>query len=140
MPQVDLTWIVWSIVLLLVGFVISLGLLWLVIVLMPADYFVEPTSKQRDKAGSRGVGRWVLRIVKNVTGALLVLAGLVMLVTPGQGILSILVGIMLLDVPGKRGLELRLLRRPRIERTITRVRQQVGRPPLELPPHDQQNP
>lgn len=138
MPQVDSTWIVWSIVLLLVSLLVSLGVLWLVIVLLPADYFVEPKSARRDKAGSRGVGRWALRIAKNMAGALLVLAGLVMMVTPGQGILSILVGIMLLDVPGKRSLELRLLRRPRIERTITRVRKQVGRPPLELPPDDEE--
>jgi hypothetical protein len=51
---------------------------------------------------------------------------------PGQGVLTMIVGLTLLDFPGKRGLECRLIGRPRILRTINRLRARFGRPPLEM--------
>jgi hypothetical protein len=71
---------------------------------------------------------------KNVAGVLLVLAGLVMALPgiPGQGILTMIVGITLIDFPGKRGLERRLISRPRILRTINRLRARFHRAPLDL--------
>jgi hypothetical protein len=56
-----------------------------------------------------------------------------MLLTPGQGILSIVVGLMLLDFPGKLILVRKILTKPRIFRTINRMRTTAKRPPLE--PH-----
>jgi hypothetical protein len=51
---------------------------------------------------------------------------------PGPGLLTVLLGIMLLDFPGKRALELRLVRRQQVHRTIDRVRKRYGKPPLLL--------
>jgi len=73
-----------------------------------------------------------LRVAKNGLGALLLLAGIAMLVLPGQGILTMLVGLMLLDVPGKHALLRRLLTAPRVRRSIDALRRRAGRPPLEL--------
>jgi hypothetical protein len=39
----------------------------------------------------------------------LLIAGIIMLVTPGQGIISILLGLFLMEFPGKRKLELKLI-------------------------------
>jgi len=71
---------------------------------------------------------------KNVAGVVLVLLGLVMALPgiPGQGILTMIVGITLIDFPGKRGLERRLIGRPRVLHTINRLRARFGRAPLEM--------
>ena len=66
--------------------------------------------------------------------AALLLLGLVMLLTPGQGVLSILVGISLLDIPGKRRLELSIIRREPVHNSMNWIRAKAGRPPLLLPP------
>jgi hypothetical protein len=39
---------------------------------------------------------------------MLLLAGIIMLVTPGQGIISIVLGLFLMEFPGKRKLELKV--------------------------------
>jgi hypothetical protein len=71
---------------------------------------------------------------KNVAGVVLVLLGLVMALPgiPGQGILTMIVGITLIDFPGKRGLERRMIGRPRILRSINRLRARFHRAPLDL--------
>ena len=73
-------------------------------------------------------------VAKNVAGVVLVLLGLVMALPgiPGQGILTMIVGITLIDFPGKRGLERRLIGRPRILRSINRLRARFHRAPLDL--------
>lgn len=60
------------------------------------------------------------------------LAGIAMLVLPGQGLLTILIGLLLLDFPGKRAVELRLVRRPAIRGFLDRMRQKRGVPPFVL--------
>ena len=73
-------------------------------------------------------------VAKNVAGVVLVLLGLVMALPgiPGQGILTMIVGITLIDFPGKRGLERRMIGRPRILRSINRLRARFHRAPLDL--------
>jgi hypothetical protein len=72
-----------------------------------------------------------LKVLKNLLGATLLVAGLVMLVMPGQGILAILIGLSLLDFPGKRELERRLVARPRVIRFLNLVRRQAGQPQFD---------
>ncbi|MHC4161679.1 MAG: PGPGW domain-containing protein [Planctomycetota bacterium] len=94
-------------------------------------YFVrpEPGSWSRRHPLLRGA-LWAGR---NLLGAVLVVAGIAMLILPGQGILTILIGLIVLEFPGKRDLELRLVRRPRVRRAIDWLRAKGKRPPLVLP-------
>jgi UPF0716 family protein affecting phage T7 exclusion len=62
----------------------------------------------------------------------LILAGLAMLVLPGQGLLTILVGLVLVHVPGKRRLLRRILRQETVRETVDQLRRQAGREPLIL--------
>jgi hypothetical protein len=77
--------------------------------------------------------RWLLLIAKNALGATLLLGGIIMLVTPGQGVLSIVTGLLLIDFPGKRAVERLLLGHPRVLRAINALRQRWRRPPLDPP-------
>jgi hypothetical protein len=104
----------------------------ILIVRMPADYFVRSPAGEREPRA--GMTRTVVRVLKNVLGVLLVLAGLAMLVLPGQGILTLLIGISLLNFPGKRRFQQRLLSIHAVERVVQAIRHRAGRPPLELEP------
>ena len=60
----------------------------------------------------------------------LLVAGILMLVLPGQGILTILAALALLDFPGKRKMEMRILHRPAILKSVNWLRKRAGREPL----------
>jgi hypothetical protein len=74
-----------------------------------------------------------LTILKNIVGWAFILAGIAMLVLPGQGILTILIGVSLANFPGKYALERRLVRKPAVARTLNRIREKAGKPRLEIP-------
>ena len=110
--------------------VLSLLALPFLLARIPADYF----HGRRRPPAQPGDARWFGRWLKNLLGGALLLAGIAMLVLPGQGILTILVAFVLLDFPGKRRLEIRLIARPRVLKTINHLRARTGHPPLELDP------
>jgi hypothetical protein len=67
-------------------------------------------------------------------GLVLVLAGVAMLVLPGQGVLTLLIGVVLLEFPGKQWLLRRIAGQPRVLGALNAVRERRGVPPLEPPP------
>ena len=72
----------------------------------------------------------MLMIGKNALGFILVVAGIIMLVLPGQGVFTILIGIMLLNFPGKYRLERWIVARRPVLRSINWLRRRAGRAPL----------
>jgi len=113
--------------------VVSLVVFPLVVANLPADYFVR---ERRDPAHQtrRHPVLWAgLTVAKNILGFALVVAGIAMLVLPGQGILTILVGLAVSNFPGKFRLERRLVGRPAVGRALNRIRRLAGRPELEIP-------
>jgi hypothetical protein len=116
-----------------VMFVGSLVAIPILIARIPADYFLYPRSAALPFSRSHPAVRIVLLAVKNLLGAGFLVAGIVMIFTPGQGVLAMLVGVSLLDIPGKRRLELAIVRRPHVLRAINWIREKAHRPPLRLP-------
>ena len=100
---------------------------------MRRDHFLHRKPPEESWGGRHPVARAVILIVKNVLGVGLLLAGVAMLVLPGQGLLTILVAISLLNFPGKRRLELRIIRQRPVLIAINWIRARTGRPPLLLP-------
>ena len=116
-----------------VSFVGSLVLIPVLCVRMSEDYFTPRQDAHKALAGQHPVIRVVWLVVSHLIGILLIAAGTLMLVLPGQGVLTILIGVMLLQFPGKRALELRLIRIPAILKTVNALRARAGHPPLRLP-------
>jgi hypothetical protein len=116
-----------------VAFLVTTAAAVAVVVLMPADHFSRPPG-QDSAARRHPVMRWVLIILKNVAGLLIVPLGVIMALplVPGPGLVFILVGLSLLDFPGKRSLERRLLARPTVRRFLNEVRLRFRRPPLVI--------
>ncbi len=115
---------------LLVG---SLVIIPVLLARMPADYFMTASSNERRWLGRHPAARMTARLLKNALAVVLLLAGLAMLVLPGQGVITMLVALSLLEFPGKRRLELWLVGQPLVQGAVNWIREKAGRPPLEMP-------
>jgi hypothetical protein len=111
------------------AFVISILLFPFIIIRLPEDFFVRPPPAP----ASLSPIRLTLKILKNCLGIFFVLVGLIMLFIPGQGVLTMLFGVSLTDFPGKRHLEHRIIRLPRVYRSLNWLRARAERPPYILP-------
>jgi hypothetical protein len=100
---------------------------------IPEDYFLHRHHFLEKWRNSHPCIRIPLWILKNVLGVVFILAGVVMLFTPGQGILTILVGVLFLDFPSKFALERWFIKKTSVHRTINWMREKASRPPLRLP-------
>lgn len=114
----------------LLSFFGSLALMRILIVRMPADWFCRHDRPLQRRHPALVI---VLILARNLVGLLLLVAGLVMLVGPGQGVLVLLLAVGFLDFPGKRRLELALVKRPRVRAAIDWIRRRAGRAPIILP-------
>jgi len=104
------------------------------VVRMPTDYFVKRRRRRENPSWQRQpVLRPLIFVGKNLLGVVLLVAGLVMLVVPGQGALTIVVGLMLVDFPGKQRLLTWLATRQSVWRSLNWLRKKLGRKPLERP-------
>jgi hypothetical protein len=103
------------------------------VIRMPPDYFAANRPRTSTWWQRHQVLGPAILVIKNVLGAVLLMAGLVMLVVPGQGALTIAVGLMMLDFPGKGRLEYWLATRRPIWRTMNWLRRKAGREPLVRP-------
>jgi len=99
---------------------------------LPADYFLHETRSRPD--GEHWLIRLILIVAKNLLGGLLLLAGITMLFTPGQGLLTLLAGVLLTDFPGKYALERRLAQQDRVMKLLNWWRARRRQPPFKKPP------
>ena len=106
-----------------------LALPWLV-AQIPRDYFVKGASHRLPWADRHPFVRATFAIGKNVLGLLFLLAGVAMLVLPGQGLLTIVVGLVLLDFPGKQPMLRRIVAQPAVLNALNWLRRRTGREPL----------
>jgi hypothetical protein len=116
-----------------ITFVGTLVLVPILVIRIPADYFL---------AARRHVSHWrrlhpvpgiALLVFKNACGIIFIIAGIAMLILPGQGFLTILIGVMLVNFPGKYRLERWFIRIRPVARSINWMRSRAGRPPLRMP-------
>lgn len=116
-----------------VMFVASLVALPWIVIEIPADYLSRREPHPSRFQGQHPAVVVTVHILKNALGMILLIAGLVMLVTPGQGLLALVVGLSLVDFPGKRRVERRVIGQPKVLRAINALRRKAHRPPLEAP-------
>ncbi|MGF1546973.1 MAG: PGPGW domain-containing protein [Thiotrichales bacterium] len=131
--QIAQPWLFWLGGLSAITFIASVVLIpWLVIGL-PTDYFADRQSHLSRMHRQHPTRYQLIKIAKNALATLLILAGILMLVLPGQGLLTILIGISISDFPGKYRLERRLVRQPGIFRALNWIRERYHKPPLWYP-------
>ncbi|KAF0806361.1 hypothetical protein A6D6_01696 [Alcanivorax xiamenensis] len=114
---------------LLMAVISTLAIPWLVI-RMPADYF----TAERRPTRYRHPGHWLLWALRNALAIVLLAAGLLMLVLPGQGLLTMLIAVMVSTFPGKYRLERAIVRHRGVFRAVNWIRRRRRREPLHYPP------
>ncbi|MBU1208544.1 MAG: PGPGW domain-containing protein [Proteobacteria bacterium] len=122
-------WIASASIMTFLAFLIVVPLL---AVRIPSDYFAHGRLHRKLWADLPIMVRMVLLVGKNLFGCVFIVAGIIMIVLPGQGILTIVIGIMLLDFPGKYRLVRWIVARRQVLRTINWLRRRAGRTPLYL--------
>ncbi|MGD9723097.1 MAG: PGPGW domain-containing protein [Pirellulales bacterium] len=116
----------------IVIFIVSVWVAYRFMLAIPADYFAQKHKRLDPWRDSHPALRYTVLVVKNVVGAVLIVLGLIMLVTPGQGLLSLLIGLSLVDIPGKQALQRRIIQRKEVLRVVNHLRRRAGKPPLEF--------
>lgn len=131
-----LVWVVGGSAVMFLG---SILVAWILVIRMPSDYLnVEPGAADSFRF-RHPLLRAILVIARNVIGVGLLLTGLIMLVTPGQGILFMFLGLTMIDFPRKHDLIRKLLSGPKVMGMINRIRQKAGKPLLEEATDDAEN-
>ena len=120
----------WTVPLSLLMMAATLFAVPLIIVRLPSGYLNEEDNQLSE---IQPIWRRPYLIFKNIIGATLVLAGLAMLILPGQGLLTLIVGLGLMNFPGKRRLIRRIILRRRVLVAIIRLRASANREPIAMP-------
>ncbi len=113
----------------IVAFIGTLIAIPAILIRLPEDYFLNHHHKPWF-AHHHPVIRAVGLLTKNIVGGIFLLAGIAMLVLPGQGLLTMLLGILFIDFPGKHRLEQKLIQHPQILKAINAMREKAGKPPF----------
>ncbi len=100
--------------------------------LIPADYFSAQRKHGIQRSRHKGVFAWVRLLARNLLGLLVLIMGLIMLFTPGQGILMLFLASMLLDYPGKLRFQHWLIRRKGVLKGINWLRAKASAEPLRI--------
>lgn len=116
------TWITVLMVVSVVSLVAAALLLPRLLTRLPQDFLTNP------QAQSRPVKAWM-----NAMGLVLIIAGVAMLVLPGQGILTIIAGLALTNFPAKDRLMRKMLRQDAVLRGVNALRKKAGAAPMEAP-------
>ncbi len=122
-PEVWVGLIVFSVI----AFVGTLLAIPAILIRLPQDYFQNHHHKPWF-ANHHPIVRIFGLFIKNIVGIIFLLAGIAMLVLPGQGLLTMLLGILFIDFPGKHRLEKKLIRHPKILSAINALREKTGKP------------
>lgn len=101
---------------------------WLVL-RAPHDVFVREVPADSE----RSVSWFLLWLLRNTVGVVLLFAGILMTVLPGQGLLTMVAALCLLDVPRKRQLLRRIVTRPTVWKALGWIRSRAGKSPFDRP-------
>jgi len=116
-------------------FVVSIASVSFIVARIPVDYFTIDGHQYFLRRKHHPILHILIASMKNLLGFMLLVLGIIMLFTPGQGILSILFGLMIMNYPGKFNLECSIMRRPLIFNAVNAMREKQHQPPL-LPPSE----
>lgn len=123
----------WLAILSAVTFVGTLVLVPFMVVRIPEDYFLDRRPRRLAWWERHPALRVASAIIKNFVGWVFIIAGIGMLVLPGQGLITIFVGLVLCDFPGKYRLKRWLAGRRPLISALNWMRKRAGRPPLMVP-------
>jgi len=118
---------IWMGIVSFVVFIASLLLTPLLLGKIPQDYFIHTNQH---KVEIEHLGHLIIVVIRTLIGFVLLIVGIIMLVTPGQGIITIILGLFLMEFPGKRKLELKFIKHNPTFRALNWLRNKAGKSPF----------
>ncbi|WP_339138317.1 MAG: PGPGW domain-containing protein [Candidatus Electrothrix sp. GW3-4] len=119
----------------LLTFLGSLLILPWLILSMQADYFIRHHQEVVARHQRHPVLAIIIFFLRNSIGFCVMVAGMAMLVLPGQGILTMVIGFSLMDFPKKHHLTDRIMANRKIQHSLNWIRHKGGKEDLIfLPP------
>lgn len=128
---------VWLVTASVLSLVVGVSLLPFFITRIPVDYFSHPHRHYMSASSRHPLIRLIIMGIKNLLGLVFIIAGLLMLILPGQGLLTLLVGLMIMNYPGKFTLERWIILRPYVLPAVNWLRTKYDHPPLLLSPGEE---
>ena len=122
----------WLLLVSIITFTLTLIAIPFFLTRIPADYFSHEKNIRAPWSKGHPLIQIPLLIIKNTFGMILIAAGIILLVLPGQGILTMLVGLILLDFPGKYRAERWVIERKYILQSINWIRVKAGETKLVM--------
>ena len=114
-----------------IAFLLSLILIPLIILSIPSDYFTHPKRQKYFPERYPPLVQWIFIILKNLTGIVLIIAGIIMLFIPGQGILTIIAGLFFVNFPYKYQIEKWFISRPIVFESLNKLRKKANKVPFK---------
>lgn len=124
-----LWWLAAASIVMFLGSLIAVPMM---VVRIPENYFAHAERPDCVREQWPSPLRIIYALLKNTLGAVLALAGIAMLVLPGQGLITLFIGLTLMDFPGKYRLERSIVAYPAVHQSMNWLRARRGVPPLRL--------
>ena len=124
-----LEWLGFLSVLTFIGSLIAIP--W-IIAKLPVNYFIRHRQLVAESHSRHPLIARLTFVLRNFVGIVFLIAGIVMLVLPGQGIITILIGISFMDFPKKHHLVDYLVRRQKVIRFLNWIRKKEKKPAFEF--------
>lgn len=121
--------ITWLGIISAICFFASLALIPWIICRLEADHFLHLHAH----SNKHPLAFVHLRLLRYLLGAILLVAGVLMLFLPGQGLLTMILGLSLLDFPGKQQAVDKLLQIPSIQKALNWIRAKGGKNTFHYP-------
>lgn len=103
-----------------------------IIARLPVKYFTQHRQRVSQRHKRHPAAAKIIFIVRNGLGFLFLLAGIAMLVLPGQGIITILIGVSLMDFHKKHTVIDYMIKRPKVITFLNWVRNKEKKPPFDF--------
>lgn len=102
---------------------------WLILRMRP-DYFIRHRREVDARHQRHPILAALTFLFRNSIGLCLLLAGIIMLILPGQGILTMVIGFSLMDFPGKHRLNDKIIADRKIQQSLNWIRRKGGKEEL----------
>ena len=94
---------------------------------LPADYFLTHWQRVDERRRQHPLAQLLVPLLRNLAGGVLLLAGVAMLLLPGQGLLTMVIGLCVMDFPGKRRLLDWMVEKQAIQQGLHWIRRKRGK-------------
>jgi len=117
----------------IVTFVGSLIAVPWIIARLDREFFIRHRQRVEKRRQQHPALTFLAAVVRNLAGLLLLIAGIAMLVLPGQGVLTMLIGLSLMDFPGKHWLLERAVANRKVQHALNWLRRKEGKEEFIFP-------